>query len=134
MFLKVTTKFIILIMHQDWLKSTQWFWRRWKGEQLTTDKRQILIRKAHLNLQLRWNNKQGLTPIRIDIVVMERTRVAKFRFLMVNLTFYFTIPALCHSNKMVWRRTSHHGVGILLLCLFLQWGRLFLLYLPSETY
>ena len=45
---------------QVWLKLAQWFWRRrWKCEKFTTtttttDNGQILIRKAHLSLRLRW--------------------------------------------------------------------------------
>ena len=48
---------------QVWLKLAQCFWRRrWKCENftktktttMTTDNGQILIRKAHLSLQLRW--------------------------------------------------------------------------------
>ena len=50
---------------QVWLKLAQWFWRRrWKCEKIkttttttTTDNEQILIRKAHLSLQLRWAKK-----------------------------------------------------------------------------
>ena len=54
---------------QVWLKLALRFWRRrWKCEKFTpttmqtmttttTDNRQILIRKAHLSLQLRWANK-----------------------------------------------------------------------------
>ena len=50
---------------QVWLKLAQWFWkRRWKCEKFTTtpmtttttDNGQILIRKAHLSLWLRWAN------------------------------------------------------------------------------
>ena len=49
---------------QVWLKLAQWFWRRrWKCEKFTTttttDNGQILIRKAHLSLRLRWaKNRQ----------------------------------------------------------------------------
>ena len=50
---------------QVWLKLTQWFWRRrWKCEKFTTmpttttDNGQILIRKAHLSLQLMWAKKE----------------------------------------------------------------------------
>ena len=46
---------------QVWLKLAHWFWRRrWKCEKFmtmtmtTTDNGQILIRKAHLSLWLRW--------------------------------------------------------------------------------
>ena len=47
---------------QVWLKFAQWFWRRrWKCEKFTTtttttrtNNEQILIRKAHLSLRLRW--------------------------------------------------------------------------------
>ena len=44
------------------LKMAQWFWRRrWKCEKFTTkttmDNGQILIRKAHFSLPLRWANK-----------------------------------------------------------------------------
>ena len=52
-------------LYQVWLNLAQWFWRRrWKCEKFTTpttttDNRQILIRKAHLSLQLRWANKTG---------------------------------------------------------------------------
>ena len=64
-----------------WLKLAQWFWRRrWKCEQFTTttttttttmDNGQILIRKAHFSLRLRWAGnqppfsyrRQGLTGI-----------------------------------------------------------------------
>ena len=51
---------------QVWLKLAQWFWRRrWKCEKFTTttttttttDNGQILIRKAHLSLWLRWTKK-----------------------------------------------------------------------------
>ena len=50
------------------MKLAQWFWRRWKCEKFTTttttmtttttttDNGQILIRKAHLSLLLRWAN------------------------------------------------------------------------------
>ena len=53
-------------LYQVWLKLAQWFWRRrWKCEKFTTtttttttttstDNGQILIRKAHLSLRLRW--------------------------------------------------------------------------------
>ena len=57
-------------LYQVWLKLVQWFWRRRrKCEKFatktttttttttSTDKGQILIRKAHLSLQLRWVNK-----------------------------------------------------------------------------
>ena len=51
---------------QVWLKLAVWFWRRrWKCEKFTTtttttttDNGQILIRKAHLSLRLRWVNKK----------------------------------------------------------------------------
>ena len=52
---------------QVWLKLAQCFWRRrWKSEKFTamsttttttTDNRQILIRKIHLSLRLRWAKK-----------------------------------------------------------------------------
>ena len=57
---------------QVWLKLAQWFWRRrWTCEKFTTttltttttttttDNGQILIRKAHLSLWLRWAKKSG---------------------------------------------------------------------------
>ena len=62
---------------QVWLKLAQWFWRRrWKYEKFTTtttmttttmtttttttDNGQILIRKAHLSLRLRWAKKYSV--------------------------------------------------------------------------
>ena len=54
-------------LYQVWLKLAQWFWRRrWKCEKFTTtttsttttDNEQILIRKAHLSLRLRWAKKE----------------------------------------------------------------------------
>ena len=47
---------------QVWLKLAQWFWgRRWKCEKVTdglqTDDGRQVIRKAHLNFQLRWAKK-----------------------------------------------------------------------------
>ena len=50
---------------QVWLKLAKWFWRRrWKREKLLTtttttmmDNGQILLRKAHLSLRLRWAKK-----------------------------------------------------------------------------
>ena len=53
-------------MCQVWLKLTQWFWRRLKCEKFTTtttmmtDNGQILIRKTHLRLWLRWAIKVNL--------------------------------------------------------------------------
>ena len=51
--------FVPSLVEIGWLKLAQWFWkRRWKREKFTTttttDNRQILIRKAHLSLRLRW--------------------------------------------------------------------------------
>ena len=56
------------ILCQVWLKLAKWLWRiRWKCEKFTTpptmmtttmiDNGQILIRKAHLSLRLRWAKK-----------------------------------------------------------------------------
>ena len=53
---------------QVWLKMAQWFWRRRrKCEKFmktttttTTDNGQILIRKSHLSLRLRWAEKCSL--------------------------------------------------------------------------
>ena len=61
----------ILISFEDalcqvWFKLAQWNWRRWKCEKFTivtmrpsttTENGQNLIRKAHLNLWLRWAKK-----------------------------------------------------------------------------
>ena len=56
---------------QVWLKLDQWFWRRrWKCVKLTTttttspmkmttDNRQIVIKKAHLSLRLRWTKNHS---------------------------------------------------------------------------
>ena len=64
---------------QVWLKLTQWFWRRrWKCEKfmpitgrprrtMTTDNRQIMIRKAHLSLLLRWAKKLNICIINKSI-------------------------------------------------------------------
>ena len=56
------------VMCQVWLNLAKWFWRRrWKCEKFMTimpktmtDIGQILIRKAHWSLQLRWAKNQRL--------------------------------------------------------------------------
>ena len=60
---------------QVWLKLAQWFWRRrWKCEKFTkttttTDNGQILIRKAHLSLRLRWaKNKRVYKVLKVIVV------------------------------------------------------------------
>ena len=48
---------------QVWLKLAQWFWRRRRKCEnftMTTDNGQIVIRKAHLSLWLRWAKKWPL--------------------------------------------------------------------------
>ena len=62
---------------QVWLKLVEWFWRRrWKCDKFTTtptttttttttDNGQILIRKTHLSLRLRWA-KRGCTKWRFS--------------------------------------------------------------------
>ena len=55
---------------QVWLKLAHWFWRRsWKCEKFrttttTTDNGQILIRKAHMSLRLRWAKNIWLNYLR----------------------------------------------------------------------
>ena len=74
---------------QVWLKLAQWFVRRrWKCEQFTTtttttttDNGQILIRKAHLSLRLRWaKNRDTVIQLKhlFDIYVYTRLKCKLF--------------------------------------------------------
>ena len=56
---------------QVWLKLVQWFCRRWNCEKfmttVTMDNGQILIRKAHVSLWLRWAKKGYLNVLQTCI-------------------------------------------------------------------
>ena len=80
---------------QVWLKLAQWFWRRrWKCEKFTTtstttmtNKGQILIRKAHLSLWLRWAKKHWFET------------KASLLCLYLVIPFLFTVNETCKSQN-----------------------------------
>ena len=72
---------------QVWLKLAQRFWRRrWKCEKFTTtttttDNGQILIRKAHLSLRLRWAKKDTENqPLKVYIQSEHEIRIISEQF------------------------------------------------------
>ena len=92
-----------LIFEKGW--DLQWFWRRrWKCEKFTTtttttttDNRQILIRKAHLSLGLRWA-KNILLPI-----LNLKHRKTSYKSVTV-LVFFNYIPVNIFTNfaNIIW--------------------------------
>ena len=94
---------------QVWLKLDQWFWRRWKCEKFTattitttttTENGQIMIRKAHLSLRLRWaKNNRSTGNIGHSKQLLTKNM---FRFSMHHGSDFFlkvttTILWLCNS-------------------------------------
>ena len=84
-----------------WLKLAQQFWRiRWKCEEFTTtmttttDNGQILIRKAHLSLRLRWAKNETFN----------------WEF-NGTLCTWAKIPAEQHWNKILFQNWQRHARG-----------------------
>ena len=84
------------ILGQVWLKLAQWLWRRrWKCEKFmttmttmtTTDNGQILIRKSHLSLRLRWaKNMESTFYMYITNNKLSRRSYCIFRYILRSLS------------------------------------------------
>ena len=90
-----------------WLKLDQWFWRRWKPNKFftttTMDNGQILIKKAHMNLQLNGttcNRKTFCQKIKV-----------KFYFSNCSIIYPFTCIVM-HKYNLVQCNEPHNWKNI----------------------